>query len=203
MDAAQATSEGGRSAPRPATADDVGCSDRDRFELELEFVQLLANSEYLNWLAQNRYFEDQAFINYLSYLQYWKRKDYVHFITFPHCLRMLELLQQPEFRKVLVRKDMQNAIAWQQHYFHTHFRKNRVREALQASLSAQSAGARGTSVGGAGAGADVEMVADSAGVGATGASDLLLKTAAAHQHPGHPLPGAPGADEEPARMDES
>lgn len=31
-------------------------------------------------LAQNRYFEDEAFIEYLKYLQYWQRPEYIKFI---------------------------------------------------------------------------------------------------------------------------
>lgn len=31
-------------------------------------------------LAQNRYFEDEAFIGYLKYLQYWQRPEYLKFI---------------------------------------------------------------------------------------------------------------------------
>jgi len=31
-------------------------------------------------LAQNRYFEDEAFIGYLKYLQYWQRPEYIKFI---------------------------------------------------------------------------------------------------------------------------
>ena len=31
-------------------------------------------------LSQNRFFEDQAFINYLAYLKYWKQPEYARFI---------------------------------------------------------------------------------------------------------------------------
>lgn len=44
-------------------------------------VQCLASPEYLNWLAQNRYFEDAAFLKYLDYLRYWKRQEYCTYIT--------------------------------------------------------------------------------------------------------------------------
>ena len=33
-------------------------------------------------LAQNRYFEDEAFIGYLKYLQYWQRPEYIKFIMY-------------------------------------------------------------------------------------------------------------------------
>ncbi len=43
-------------------------------------MQSLASPHYLNWLAQNRYFDDPAFCNYLAYLQYWRRPEYAKFI---------------------------------------------------------------------------------------------------------------------------
>lgn len=33
-------------------------------------------------LAQQRYFEDPAFLNYLEYLQYWKKPEYAKYIMF-------------------------------------------------------------------------------------------------------------------------
>jgi hypothetical protein len=60
---------------------DYGVSDKYRFELELEFVQCLANPEYLNWLAQTQHFQNPAFLAFLVYLQYWKTPEYSHFIT--------------------------------------------------------------------------------------------------------------------------
>ena len=52
--------------------DDVESSAaaKRRFEAELEFVQALANPEYLHHLAQNLYFDDPDFRAYLEYLQY-------------------------------------------------------------------------------------------------------------------------------------
>ncbi|CAG8724721.1 9934_t:CDS:2 [Cetraspora pellucida] len=37
-----------------------------RFQIELEFVQCLANPWYLNNLAQRGFFQDPAFLNYLN-----------------------------------------------------------------------------------------------------------------------------------------
>jgi mediator of RNA polymerase II transcription subunit 31 len=54
--------------------------NRARFELELEFVQALANPYYLHSLANQGYLNQPAFVNYLHYLQYWKHKDYARFI---------------------------------------------------------------------------------------------------------------------------
>ena len=80
--------------------------DKLRFQVELEFVQCLGNPNYLNFLAQRGYFKDPAFINYLAYLQYWSKSDYVKFIKFPVCLHFLELLQHESFRKEIVKGEV-------------------------------------------------------------------------------------------------
>jgi hypothetical protein len=49
---------------------------------------------------------------------------------------MLEQVQKPDFRKALIRKDVQIAIAWQQDYFFRHFRKNRLKQQAQARQQA-------------------------------------------------------------------
>nr|XP_027231587.1 mediator of RNA polymerase II transcription subunit 31-like isoform X2 [Penaeus vannamei] len=56
---------------------------RLRFQIELEFVQCLANPNYLLFLAQRGYFKDQTFINYLKYLQYWKEPEYAKYLKYP------------------------------------------------------------------------------------------------------------------------
>ncbi|KAG9120980.1 suppressor of hpr1 [Ceratobasidium sp. 392] len=76
-------------------------SNRARFELELEFVQALANPFYLENLASEGLLDDPTFINYLGYLQYWREREYARFIVYPHCLHYLELLQHEQFRKEL------------------------------------------------------------------------------------------------------
>ena len=48
-------------------------NQRIRFQVELEFVQCLANPHYLKFLAQSGHLKDKNFINYLEYLQYWKQ----------------------------------------------------------------------------------------------------------------------------------
>jgi mediator of RNA polymerase II transcription subunit 31 len=60
--------------------DELKSANRARFELELEFVQALANPYYLHSLAQQNFLEQPAFINYLAYLQYFREKDYARFI---------------------------------------------------------------------------------------------------------------------------
>eukprot|EP01103_Thecamoeba_quadrilineata_P001664 TRINITY_DN1150_c0_g1_i3.p1 TRINITY_DN1150_c0_g1~~TRINITY_DN1150_c0_g1_i3.p1 ORF type:complete len:142 (-),score=25.34 TRINITY_DN1150_c0_g1_i3:27-428(-) len=75
--------------------------ERLRFLMELEFVQCLANPLYLHFLVQNRYFQDETFLNYLKYLLYWKDPRYSKYLVYPMCLNSLELLQDEAFRNCL------------------------------------------------------------------------------------------------------
>ena len=77
----------------------------ERFEIELEFVQCLCNPHYLNFLAQHGFFRETAFINYLKYLQYWATPAYIKFLRYPQALKILELLQEEEFRKELANSE--------------------------------------------------------------------------------------------------
>ncbi|KAJ9668161.1 Mediator of RNA polymerase II transcription subunit 31 [Coniosporium apollinis] len=71
-----------------------------RFELELEFVQCLANPHYLNHLATQKLLDNPEFVAYLDYLQYFKEPKYVKYLVYPGpTLRALQLLQQEQFRK--------------------------------------------------------------------------------------------------------
>lgn len=128
--------------------------DSKRFEAELEFVQSLASPDYLNcesiclilndicsrytyyqsishallWVAglgQNKYFEDESFVKFLAYLQYWKRPEYAKFIVYPHCLFFLELLQEADFRKAIANPQFKEVVHEQQYYTFIHWRKNR------------------------------------------------------------------------------
>ena len=78
----------GHSPTSPAPSDPKAVN-RARFELELEFVQALANPYYLHSLAQQNIFEQSAFVNYLKYLLYWKEKDYARFLQ---CVFFISLL---------------------------------------------------------------------------------------------------------------
>ncbi|KAF2431973.1 SOH1-domain-containing protein [Tothia fuscella] len=74
-----------------------------RFELELEFVQCLANPWYMNHLAVQKYLEVPEFVAYLDYLQYFKEAKYAKYLIYPGpTLQALELLQQERFRKDIV-----------------------------------------------------------------------------------------------------
>ncbi|KAL3819554.1 hypothetical protein ACJIZ3_005459 [Penstemon smallii] len=103
---------------------------RQRFLLELEFIQCLANPTYIHYLAQNRYFDDQAFIRYLKYLQYWQRPEYIKFIMYPHCLFFLELLQNPNFRNAMAHPANKELAHRQQFYFWKNYRNNRLKHIL-------------------------------------------------------------------------
>ena len=63
---------------------DPRAANRARFEIELEFVQALANPFYLHSLAQQNVLSQPAFVNFLEYLQYWKEKDYARFLQCVH-----------------------------------------------------------------------------------------------------------------------
>ncbi|KAL9593999.1 MAG: hypothetical protein Q9219_007274 [cf. Caloplaca sp. 3 TL-2023] len=78
-----------------------------RFELELEFVQSLANPYYLNHLASQKYLQDPCFIEYLKYLQYFTRPEYTRYLSYPGpTLKALELLQQDKFRQEILSPDL-------------------------------------------------------------------------------------------------
>eukprot|EP00877_Chromochloris_zofingiensis_P011547 jgi/Chrzof1/6646/Cz19g04060.t1 len=123
--------------PRPFTEADIGCDDKTRFTLELEFMQCLANPKYLNWLAQNQYFEDPAFIQYLEYLNYWRQPEYVKYIKYPHCLFMLQMLQSDQFTKAIAAPAVADNIHTQQYYFWQHYRNNRIKEGTESEPEQQ------------------------------------------------------------------
>lgn len=96
-----------------------------RFTLELEFVLCLANPHYLQYLAVNYPHllnkptashssvdvEDSdaaRFARYLEYLyDYWRTPQYAKYLTHPGAtLRNLELLQQEQFRRDIIRPDV-------------------------------------------------------------------------------------------------
>lgn len=77
-----------------------------RWEVELEFVQGLANPMYVNFLAQQKFLEDPDFLRYLDYLDYWRHMPHVKFIAYPNCLLMLTLLKQPLFRAEIAKVEV-------------------------------------------------------------------------------------------------
>lgn len=81
-----------------------------RWEVELEFVQSLANLQYLSYIVQNGYLKDEKFINYLTYLTYWQGKEYSRHIVYPDCLHILTLLQNEQFRIEIGNSNLTNAL---------------------------------------------------------------------------------------------
>lgn len=81
-----------------------------RWEIELEFVQSLANTQYLSYLAQQGYFKDECFVNYLRYLTYWKDPKYSKFIVYPNCLHILSMLQNERFRMDVQNQNFTNLL---------------------------------------------------------------------------------------------
>ena len=97
--------------------------EEKRFILELEFVQCLANPQYLQHLAQNGFFEQQDFINYLKYLCYWQTREYSKYIIFPYCLEILDYLQEESFRLALKSADVALLLHEKQYKHWVHNRK--------------------------------------------------------------------------------
>lgn len=100
-------------APPAAPSEDQDNKPREpkyggytRFEIELEFVQSLANPNYLNHLAAQKLLQQPAFVQYLKYLQYWSKPPYLKYLTYPGpTLKNLELLQQERFRRDIISPD--------------------------------------------------------------------------------------------------
>jgi mediator of RNA polymerase II transcription subunit 31 len=92
-----------------------------RFEVELEFVQCLANPDYIQHLSHQGTLEEPNFIKYLAYLHAtWTQPDYSKFLTFPHCLAYLRLLQEPTFRQMANDPRFMTDVKYQRdlHFFH-------------------------------------------------------------------------------------
>lgn len=81
-----------------------------RWEVELEFVQSLANIQYVHFLAQNDFLSDERFLAYLDYLNYWREPRYAKYLVYPNCLHILTLLQSPDFRKQIVNPALMNTL---------------------------------------------------------------------------------------------
>lgn len=100
--------------------------DAERLRLELEFVQGLASPRYVHFLAQAGYLADARFVAYLSYLEYWRRPEYACLLRYPHCLAVLEMLRDAQFRQYVARADVMEFLNWQQYRHWLHHRANRL-----------------------------------------------------------------------------
>ncbi|GMG21467.1 unnamed protein product [Ambrosiozyma monospora] len=81
-----------------------------RWEIELEFVQSLANMQYLTYLAQTGHLENPQFLNYIDYLQYWHDPKYSKNLIYPNCLHILTLLKSPHFRSSISKQELSSLI---------------------------------------------------------------------------------------------
>ncbi|KAI5081782.1 hypothetical protein GOP47_0001525 [Adiantum capillus-veneris] len=90
-------------------------------------------------LAQNRYFEDDSFVGYLKYLEYWQRPEYAKFIVYPHALFFLELLQNPHFRSAMAHPANKELAHRQQFYYWKHHRSNRLKNILPRPMPVEEA----------------------------------------------------------------
>lgn len=45
-----------------------------------QFVQMLANPRYLNHLATQKLFDNEEFVAYLEYLQYFRQPEYIRYL---------------------------------------------------------------------------------------------------------------------------
>jgi mediator of RNA polymerase II transcription subunit 31 len=98
---------------------------KNRFELELEFVQALASPAYLHYLSTNassddhNWLDDPEFIEYLRYLhKTWTRPEYNRFLVYPQGLYFLEWLlnhRREEWAQVGFRNfaHQQQFMSWQ------------------------------------------------------------------------------------------
>ena len=76
-------------------------SEELRFFVETEFVQALTNIDYVVWLAKQDYFEDEAFLNFLKYLEYFQLPEYAIHLTYHRGVDVLGLLLNDKVREVL------------------------------------------------------------------------------------------------------
>lgn len=67
-----------------------------KFEAELEFIQLLTNPYYLQYLHKEKFLHNPEFKKFLIYLEYWKEEPYCNFLIYPQCLSILDALNHNE-----------------------------------------------------------------------------------------------------------
>jgi len=140
--------------PDAAEPDAVDVASEDdpeerRFMLELEFVQALANPQYLHFLAELKYLQRPDFVAYLDYLQYWQRPEYVRYLVFPHCLFFLRMLQEEQFRMLLQEKGFVDIVCQQQQMHWIKYGNRRIHTGREAE--AEGGAEAGEAEAGAGA----------------------------------------------------
>jgi len=86
-----------------------------RFMMELEFVECCSNLRYLQSLSQREYLENEKFLNYIEYLQHWRRPEMAKNVRHVHALQFLELLTHKNFREKLKDQAYLTFVEGQQH----------------------------------------------------------------------------------------
>ena len=77
-------------------------SEKTRLTLDIEFVQMLANVEYVVWLAKEGYLSNDLFVNYLEALLYLQDPSYMHLMIYPMGISALKVLVNEGARKAIV-----------------------------------------------------------------------------------------------------
>jgi len=139
QDTAGSVESGIKMALRPESEEQA----KIRFQIELEFVQCLANPNYLNFLAQRGYLKDPSFVNYLKYLEYWKQPEYAKFLKYPMTLYFLDLLQYPEFRKEIANSKCAKFVEDQQLLHWQHYIRKRSKLVPGQTSQGGASGAEG------------------------------------------------------------
>ncbi len=68
-----------------------------RIEEDIEFLNMLSNPFYIEFLIENEYLEDENFLAYLKYLDYLKDDRMIKFIKYPVAFKLLENIQNVKF----------------------------------------------------------------------------------------------------------
>ena len=76
-------------------------TEKSRLIQDLEFVQMLANVEYIIWLSKSGYLMNELFGNYLQHLQYLEDAAYNHLLIYPLGLAARRLLSDASVRKAI------------------------------------------------------------------------------------------------------
>ncbi|KAG7800239.1 hypothetical protein KL944_003812 [Ogataea haglerorum] len=56
------------------------------------------------------FLEDEKFLNYLEYLEYWRRPEYAKQLVYPNCLHVLTMLKSPQFRKDIAKAELSSVL---------------------------------------------------------------------------------------------
>ena len=70
---------------------------KTRVEEDIEFVNMLSNPFYIDFLIKHNYFEEETFLYYLKHLDYLKDQKMIKFIKYPIALKLLQNIQDTEF----------------------------------------------------------------------------------------------------------